>query len=84
MWILGAPLFPRAELAVAGGRLVIEAPGAGPDAVYVRSVRWNGRPWTKSWIAHAMLARGGHLVFEMGRQPNRDFGRRPESRPPKS
>ena len=84
VWILGAPLFPRAELAVAGGWLVIEAPGAGPDAVYVQSVRWNGRPWTKSWIAHAMLARGGHLVFEMGRQPNRDFGRRPESRPPKS
>jgi len=83
VWVFGAPLFPRAELSVAGGRLVIEAPGVGPDAVYVQAVRWNGRPWTKSWIAHAELARGGHLVFEMGRHPNRDFGHAPESRPPR-
>jgi predicted alpha-1,2-mannosidase len=83
IWVLGSPLFPHAELTVAGGRLVIEAMGLGPDAVFVQSVRWNGQVWNRSWIAHAELARGGHLVFEMGRHPNREFGHAPESRPPR-
>ena len=83
IWIFGTPLFPRAEVMVGGGRLVIEAPGVGPDAIYVQRVHWNGRVWNRSWIAHAELARGGHLVFEMGSHPNRDFGRAPESRPPR-
>jgi putative alpha-1,2-mannosidase len=45
-------------------------------------VTWNGKPWTKSWIAHAELAAGGVLVFEMGDKPNKQFGAAPEDRPP--
>lgn len=83
VWVLGSPLFPRAELQVAGGTLVIETRGGGADAIYVQQVLWNGRHWPRSWIAHARLARGGHLVFEMGTEPNRVFGRAPEARPPR-
>jgi putative alpha-1,2-mannosidase len=37
---------------------------------------------TKSWIAHADLAKGGKLVFQMGDKPNKQFGAAPEDRPP--
>jgi putative alpha-1,2-mannosidase len=82
-YVLGGPLFDRAEMRVGAGKtLVVEARGNGPDRPYVQSVTWNGRPWTKSWIAHADIVRGGRLVFEMGATPNRDFGRAPADRPP--
>ncbi|MES2421155.1 MAG: GH92 family glycosyl hydrolase [Pseudomonadota bacterium] len=82
-YVLGSPLFERAEMRVGAGRtLVVEARGNAADRPYVQSVTWNGRPWTKSWIAHADIVRGGQLVFEMGATPNRDFGRAPADRPP--
>lgn len=82
-YVLGSPLFARAELRLGQGRrLVIEAPGNGPDTPYVAAVTWNGRPWTRSWIAHAELAKGGTLRFTMSRTPNRGFGRAPADRPP--
>lgn len=83
VYVFGSPLFDRAEVAVGGGRrLVIEAPGNGPGRPYIQSVERNGRPWTKSWIAHRDLIRGGTLTFRMGAQPNRNFGRAHADRPP--
>jgi predicted alpha-1,2-mannosidase len=83
VYVFGSPLFDRAEVRLGGGRrLLIEAPGNGPDRPYVQEVRWNGKPWTKSWIAHRDLIRGGILTFRMGAEPNRNFGRAPADRPP--
>ncbi|MGK2912111.1 MAG: GH92 family glycosyl hydrolase [Sphingobium sp.] len=81
-YVLGSPLFTRATMRVgAGKRLIVEAPGNRPETPYVQAVSWNGKPWTKSWIAHADIARGGTLRFEMGSQPNRQFASRSEDRP---
>lgn len=83
VYVFGSPLFEQAELRVGTGkRLVIEAPGNRRDTPYVTAVEWNGRPWTKSWISHAELIRGGRLRFTMSATPNRDFGRAPVDRPP--
>jgi len=83
VYVFGAPMFARATMTVEGGaQVVIEAPGVAPDAVYVQRVTWNGKPWTRNWIAHADLVRGGRLVFAMGRRPNPAFGRDPADRPP--
>ncbi|MDP1027650.1 GH92 family glycosyl hydrolase [Sphingomonas sp. KR1UV-12] len=82
-YVFGAPLFDRAEVQVGNGRkLVVEAQGNGPDRPYVQSVRWRGRPWTRSWISHAELIRGGTLSFRMGAAPNPAFGRARADRPP--
>jgi len=82
-YVFGAPLFERAELIVGKGhKLVIEAPGNGPDRPYVQSVTWRGQPWSRSWISHAELVEGGTLSFHMGAEPNRDFGRALADRPP--
>jgi predicted alpha-1,2-mannosidase len=82
VYVFGSPLFDAAEVAVGGGRtLRIRAPGNAPDHPYVQSVSWNGRPWTRNWIAHADLAQGGELVFEMGPRPSR-FGTARADRPP--
>ena len=82
VYVLGSPLFDTAEVDVGQGRkLRIRANGNGPENPYVQSVRWNGRPWTRNWISHADLVKGGELVFEMGPAPSR-FGTAPADRPP--
>ncbi|WP_404338288.1 GH92 family glycosyl hydrolase [Sphingomonas sp. MMS12-HWE2-04] len=81
-YVFGSPLFTRAQVALGEKTLAIEAPGNGPDTPYVAAVTWNGRPWTKSWIAHSELVKGGTLRFTMSRTPHRGFGRAPADRPP--
>jgi predicted alpha-1,2-mannosidase len=82
VYVFGSPLFDRAEVQLGGGRtLRIRAQGNGADRPYVQSVTWNGKPWTRNWIGHADLARGGELVFTMGSKPSR-FGAAKADRPP--
>lgn len=82
-YVFGSPILDRAEIDVGAGKvLVVEARDNGPDRPYIQSVRWNGAPWSKSWIAHADLASGGTLTFVMGAEPNKAFGREPADRPP--
>jgi len=82
VYVLGSPLFDKAEVRLGQGRtLRVVARGNAPDAPYVQSVRWNGKPWTRNWIRHAELAKGGELEFVMGRTPSR-FGTAKADRPP--
>ena len=81
-YVFGSPLFDRAQLQMTPDReLIIEARNNAPHHPYIQSVSWNGRPHSKSWISHAELAKGGHLVFELGPEPNLAFGSRLEDRP---
>lgn len=82
-YVFGSPLVRRAEVALAKGKkLVIEALANSAENIYVQSVRWNGRPYTKSFIRHADLVRGGTLRFDMGPEPNTAFGADLRDRPP--
>ena len=82
-YVLGSPLFKRAELDVGNGRtLRIVAHGNSPANVYIQSARWNGKPYTRSWLRHADLAAGGTLELEMGPKPNTAFGAGKDDLPP--
>ena len=82
-YVLGSPLFDRAELTLAQGRrLMIEARNNGPDRPYIQSVQWNGQPYSRTWFRHADLAAGGHLLFVMGDKPNKHYGSAAVDLPP--
>jgi putative alpha-1,2-mannosidase len=81
-YVFGSPLFDRAEIFVGSDRkLIIEARNNSPDHPYIQSVSWNGKPYSKVWIGHAELVKGGWLVFELGPAPNPSFGSKPEDLP---
>jgi predicted alpha-1,2-mannosidase len=69
-YVIGAPLFPQAEIAVAGGSFTIEAPGVSDTNIYVQSVELNGAPLTTPALKHADLTAGGKLSFVMGPAPS--------------
>jgi predicted alpha-1,2-mannosidase len=84
---LGSPLFERIVIHLdghyySGKDFVIEAHHNSPANVYIQSARLNGRPLTRAWIYHAEMVAGGKLEFEMGPQPNPQWGTQPEEAPP--
>ena len=62
----GSPLFDRAEVTVPGGVFTITAENNSAANKYIQRVWLNGQPYTKPWIGHADLMKGGELIFEMG------------------
>ena len=65
----GSPLFDRAELKVEGGVFTITAENNSAENKYIQRVWLDGQLYTKPWIAHADVVRGGELRFEMGAEP---------------
>lgn len=77
-YVLGVPRFPKLTLHLENGRrLVIRAVGQGP---YVQALTVDGRPWTRSWLPHEALMKGGELRFTLGPAPG-TWGSAPADRP---
>ena len=69
-YVFGSPLFKRAQINVPGRKpLVIEAPQTSKQAVYANGVRWNNKAHSALHFAHADLARGGTLRFDVAARP---------------
>jgi predicted alpha-1,2-mannosidase len=69
-YVVGAPLFPHAEIAVAGGTFTVDAPGVSDENLYVQSAELNGAALTTPELHHADLVTGGALAFVMGPAPS--------------
>lgn len=69
-YVVGAPLFPHAEIAVSGGTFTVDAPEVSDTNIYVQSVELSGAPLTRAEVRHADLKPGGSLVFHMGPAPS--------------
>jgi len=75
VYAIGSPLFPEVQFKLENGkRFVIKANGVSATNIYIQSATLNGRPYRKSFIAHRDLMAGGELIFQMGAQPNRQWG----------
>jgi predicted alpha-1,2-mannosidase len=74
-YVLGTPYFKKTTLALENGKeVVIDAPSNSDRNIYVQSLRLNGKPYTKNWIAHEDLTRGGRLLFDMKSAPSTTRG----------
>jgi putative alpha-1,2-mannosidase len=45
-----------------------------PDEIYIQSATLNGKSYTKSWISHANIMKGGRLELFVGPTPNKAWG----------
>ena len=81
-YVIGSPLFERAEVALGKGkRLTVIARNNSPRNVYVQSLKVDGKPWPRAWIPHEVVARGATLEFRMGPEPS-SWGSAPAELPP--
>ena len=74
-YVLGAPLFKKATLHLENGNnLVIDAPDNNNDNMYIESLLFDGTNYTKNYLNHFDLLKGGRLVFDMDNKPNKGRG----------
>jgi putative alpha-1,2-mannosidase len=76
---LTAPIFDKVTIRLdksyySGKKFVIRAKNLSAGNIYIQSATFNGKPWNKSEIRHDEITGGGELVYEMGPEPNKNWG----------
>ena len=85
-YIFGSPIFEKVTIHLdnrfyAGKTFVLEAKNASKENIYIQSVTINGKEWTKPWFDHSVIKNGGHIVLNMGAEPNKKWGADPQDSP---
>ena len=86
VYVIGTPLFEEATIKLDtpynAGEFTIRANMVSPENIYIQSAILNGEPMNKSWLSHEEIVNGGTLIFEMGAEPNKEWGRNSPDIPP--
>ena len=71
-YVLGAPLFKRISISLENGNTIrINASQNNAANRYIRSLRYNDRSYTNTWLSHKALMEGAVLDFEMSDKPDK-------------
>lgn len=57
-----------------GKSFTIKAGNLSPENCYIQSANLNGKPLNRSWLSHDEIVKGGELVLQLGREPNKNWG----------
>jgi putative alpha-1,2-mannosidase len=58
-----------------GKEFVIQTKNLSKENYYIQSATLNGKLFNRSWISHEEIVKGGELVFVMGNEPNKEWGK---------
>ena len=74
-YVIGAPQVPHAEMHLSNGKtFTMSAENLSDQNIYVQSVQVNGKDWNTTTLPTSLVKDGGHIVFKMGPQPNKEWG----------
>jgi predicted alpha-1,2-mannosidase len=72
-YIIGAPYMPYMKINLENGKTFeIKAPNVSNKNRYIKSVKLNGKPYTKAFISHEDIMNGGEMTYEMSSKPNKN------------
>ncbi|NLR93585.1 GH92 family glycosyl hydrolase [Flammeovirga agarivorans] len=81
-YAIGSPEFEEATMSLENGNTFkVIANNNNEKNVYIQSAKLNGKDFNKTFITHDQIMAGGELVFEMGDQPNKNWGTAEDSAP---
>ncbi|WP_262712736.1 GH92 family glycosyl hydrolase [Flavobacterium alkalisoli] len=81
-YVLGAPLFKKITINLKNNKqIIINAPKNSVVNRYIKSLKLNGKEYTKNWLSHTELIKGAVLDFEMDEIPNKNRGINKEDLP---
>ena len=83
IYVLGSPAVDKAVINTPGNSkpFVIIANNNSESNIYIKSIKFNGKPYSKSYITHDMIMAGGKLEMEMSSVANKDFAVEAGDRP---
>jgi predicted alpha-1,2-mannosidase len=87
VYAIGSPEFNKMTIRLdkkfnQAGEFVIETRNNSKVNKYIQSATLNGKPLNQPWFDHSVIKSGGKLVFQMGPEPNKNWGKDPSTAPP--
>ncbi|MGN0229377.1 MAG: GH92 family glycosyl hydrolase [Muribaculaceae bacterium] len=74
-YVLGTPLFKKATINLENGnKVVIKAPNNSAENIYVKSIFYNGKNYTKNYYDYNSLLKGAVINVTMDSKPNKTRG----------
>jgi len=84
-FVFGSPQFEKLVFHLENGNeFTIKTKNKSKDAVYIKEVFLNGKPYPYTYIHYEKIMEGGELLFIMSNTPNTDYGLSMEYRPQSS
>ena len=82
IYVIGSPLFKKATVNLENGKkFVVKANNISAENYYIQSATLNGKIYSNSFLRHKDIMDGSELVFEMGPEPNKEWGNKKNKRP---
>ena len=82
-YAIGSPLFGKVTIDTGKGKtFTIQTNNNSNQNKYIQSASLNGKQINRTWISQKEITDGGNLLFEMGPEPNKKWGSKPEDAPP--
>ncbi|KQS33386.1 GH92 family glycosyl hydrolase [Dyadobacter sp. Leaf189] len=74
-YVLGSPVFEEMTIQGAKGRkFSVIAKNVADNAPYIQSATLNGKPFSRTYLTHEEIVKGGKLILQMGTEPNKKWG----------
>lgn len=81
-YVIGSPVFDKITLNLENDKsFEIIANKNSSDNVYIQSAQLNNTLYSKTYLSNETIMDGGKVVFEMGEEPNTNWGTNKEDRP---
>ncbi len=80
-YVFGSPLVSSAVITTGEKKFSIRAVNNSATNIYIQKATLNGKPYTKSFLSHSDIVKGGDLVLYMGSKPSAIWGAAYGARP---
>jgi len=75
-YVFGSPMMDKAAITLGNGtKFSINVKNQGKNNPYIKSIKLNGQAYSKTYITHQDIMKGGNLEIEMSSTPNKNFGK---------
>lgn len=79
---MGAPLFKKLTMKLENGKeIIINAPENSSENRYIKNMKFNGKPYSKTWLSYSELMKGAVIDIQMDSVPNKSRGINKEDLP---
>lgn len=69
-YVLGSPMFKKITINLENGKkFIIDAPLNNKENIYIKTARLNGENYTRNYLLHSDIIKGGILKLDMDNQP---------------
>lgn len=82
LYVFGSPVIDEASIAVGEGNFfLLKVKNNSGANKYIQRIVLNGKPYTRSFLEHKEIMKGGSMIIEMGNKPSATWGVQPYDRP---